>query len=76
MFTIFRATCIMNLSLENYLCNFAGKDWLIMNKDERQQKIDEFNKRMKEFGDKVFFIENDAKVMPTGMKAKNTILYR
>lgn len=42
-----------------------------MNKDERQQKIDEFNKSMKEFGDKVKDYTDTAAI--SGMYAKDAI---
>ena len=42
-----------------------------MNKDERQQKIDEFNKSMKEFGDKVKDFTDTAAI--SGMYAKDAI---
>ena len=42
-----------------------------MNKDERQQKIDEFNKSMKEFGDKVKDYSDTAAI--SGMYAKDAI---
>ena len=42
-----------------------------MNKDERQQKIDEFNKSMKEFGDKVKDYTDTAVI--SGMYAKDAI---
>lgn len=42
-----------------------------MNKDERQQKIDEFNKSMKEFGDKVKDYTDTVAI--SGMYAKDAI---